>query len=225
MTANTHPESKSPSRRALLAGALGGLGALAATAIGRVRPVRAVNGDPTLLGTPNFASSTTSISNQFGAETAIVAYGAGAGASGWSGGNSSGLIGYSNDGAGVLPAAKAKTGVFGYAAQDATSRGVWGQSSGGIGVYGQSTTGVALQAAGRTKLSTSGAATINAGSSSKVITPGVNVTSSSFVLLTASANIGTRALWFTTDASGNKFTIHMSSSRSSSTKVAWLLLG
>jgi hypothetical protein len=53
----------------------------------------------------------------------------------------------------------------------------------------------------------------------------INVTSSSFVLLTPKTNIGSRALWFTTDPAGNKFTIHMSSSRSSGTRVAWLLLG
>jgi hypothetical protein len=115
--------------------------------------------------------------------------------------------------------------------------GVYGWSEDGIGVRAQSAHGtglyalaattdaVALQASGRTKLSTSGVATITAGHTTKVITPGVNVTASSFVLLTPKVKLSGRDLWFTTDASGNKFTIHMSSSRSSGTKVACLLLG
>jgi hypothetical protein len=48
---------------------------------------------------------------------------------------------------------------------------------------------------------------------------------SSFVLLTPMANIGSRALWFTTSTSADSITIRLSSSRSSSTKIAWLLLG
>jgi hypothetical protein len=99
-------------------------------------------------------------------------------------------------------------------------------SPSGAGVYGVNYGGgLALKTAGRAKFSTSGMATITAGSTSKTISPGVNVTASSFVLLTPKTNIGSRALWFTTDASGNKFSIHMSSSRSSGTNVAWLLLG
>jgi hypothetical protein len=119
--------------------------------------------------------------------------------------------------------------VLGYAtAASGTNHGVWGQSDSpaGVGVYATNPGGgPALQAVGRTKLSTSGVATITAGSTSKTITPGVNVTSSSFVLLTPKVKLSGRDLWFTTDASGNKLTIHMSSSRSSGTKVAWLLLG
>jgi hypothetical protein len=125
----------------------------------------------------------------------------------------------STSGVGVLGTAIAGSGAtYGVAG--------WSYSPSGVGIYASNlSTGVALQAAGRTKLSTSGVATVTAGSTSKTITPGVNVTASSFVLLTPKANIGGRAMWFTTDASGNKFTIRMSSSRSSGTKVAWLLLG
>jgi len=52
-------------------------------------------------------------------------------------GNSTGVQGVS----GGAPAAKAKTGVYGYAAQDNFSRGVTGESPAGIGVYGISSTG------------------------------------------------------------------------------------
>jgi hypothetical protein len=58
---------------------------------------------------------------------------------GWSEGGSTGALGYS--GAGAPPAPKAKTGVYGYAAQDNASRGVWGESPGGHGVHGKSSTG------------------------------------------------------------------------------------
>ena len=85
--------------------------------------------------------------------------------------------------------------------------------------------GVALRTLGRLKFSTSGVATINAGATSKTITPGVDVHPGSFVLLTPQANIGTRALWFTTDGPNERFTIHMSPSRGVPTKVAWLLVG
>jgi hypothetical protein len=125
----------------------------------------------------------------------------------------------SSQGSGVVGQAAALSGV---------TYGVQGQSNSpsGAGVLGINYGGgLALRAEGRAKFSTSALATITAGHASKVITPGVNVTSSSFVLLTPKTNIGSRALWFTTDPAGNKFTIHMSSSRSSGTKVAWLLLG
>jgi hypothetical protein len=68
-------------------------------------------------------------------------------------------------------------------------------------------------------------ATINAGSTSKTITPGVDINTGSFVLLTPKANLGGRALWFTTDGPNERFTIHISSPRGSSTKIAWLLCG
>ena len=52
----------------------------------------------------------------------------------------------------------------------------------------------------------------------------VDVTPDSFVLLTAKANIGSRSLYFSTDSTNNLITIRMSSSRTSSTSIAWLLL-
>ena len=188
----TQPESKSPSRRALLAGALGGLGAFAASAIGRRSPVRAgVDGD-VVLGAGNSATSTTSI-------TAI--------------GNFGDVFAASSNGADA---------VNGYAQAGA---GVFGFSATGTGVHASSNTGFALRSFGRIQFFTSGVVTIAAGSTSRTVAAGVNVTAGSFVLLTPRANIGTRALWFTTDPANDQFTIRLSSSRSSNTKVAWLLLG
>ena len=71
----------------------------------------------------------------------------------------------------------------------------------------------------------SGVATIAAGNVSVAVSPGVNVTASSFVLLTPQANIGSRGLWYTTNPSAETITIHISSSRTSATKIAWLLTG
>ena len=68
------------------------------------------------------------------------------------GGPSTGVLGYSGsiDMGAPPPDAKPKTGVFGYAAQDATSRGVTGQSTAGYGVYGTATTGRGLFASATT---------------------------------------------------------------------------
>jgi hypothetical protein len=148
--------------------------------------------------------------------------------------NSTGVVGYS--GSGNFPAAQAKTGVYGQATQDSASRGVSGRADAGLGVYGQATsgsglygaatTGYALRTSGRIRAEkVSGVASIAAGRTSVIITPGVNVNTGSFVLLTPKANIGSRALWFTIDATNDRFTIRIGSARSSSTRVAWLLLG
>src|SRR5437879_8438698 len=58
---------------------------------------------------------------------------------GKSNGNWTGVQGHS--GISLVHAGRAKTGVYGYAAQDNFSRGVIGESPAGIGVYGISTTG------------------------------------------------------------------------------------
>jgi hypothetical protein len=226
MTATVQPESQSPSRRALLAGAIGGLGALAASAIGRANPVQAATGDPVTVDGSFTGSGITQITTSGNSGFYGISSSVGADA----------VRGHASASTG------AAWGVTGSTESTDGGRGVSGSaiagSGDGVGVYGQSNShagvgvfatnfigGVALKADGRTKLSTSGVATISAGSASKTITPGVNVTSGSFVLLTPKVKLGGRDLWFTTDASGNKFTIHMSSSRSSGTKVAWLLLG
>jgi hypothetical protein len=251
MTASTRPESKSPSRRALLAGALGGIGALAATAIGRVNQVRAADGDPVLVGASHTGDGSTIISTTGDAAfVGITSEDDGTGVAGWAThptGSTTGVNGESESpgGFGVTGHARAPTGkatgvwgstsstsgrgVVGTASHNrGTTYGVYGQSlsRAGVGVFGQGTpTGLALQAAGRVKFSTSGVATIAAGNTRITVTPGVDVTSRSFVLLTPRVNLGGRDLWFSTNATYNKFSIRMSSKRSSGTKVAWLLLG
>jgi hypothetical protein len=209
MTAMTQPESKPPSRRALLAGALGGLGALAASVVGRANPVRAADDDPVLVGGDYTSTSVTHIQNTTNTADVLLGesiygtgvygisalsygvransnagdamYGASSGGTGvlgtsntsygvhavsnqgtglyaeasggpavdcfssaqnspaamaWSGGNNSGVYGCSGN---THPSGKPKTGVYGFAAQDTGSFGVVGESSAGVGVCGRST--------------------------------------------------------------------------------------
>ena len=96
----------------------------------------------------------------------------------------------------------------------------------GFGVYAvASSGGFALSTHGRLDLSTAGVASDPAGATSKVVFGGVDISANSFVLLTPALDIGIARLWWTKDTVGNSFTIHMSSSRSTLTKVSWLLLG
>ena len=196
MTAQLLPESNAPSRRALLAGVIGGVGAWAMSAVGRANPVRAgVDGD-VVLGAANTTTTETTITNTSGGSFALkgIASGSGVGvygqsasgvgvngyadsgwavyafassgrgiyshcgtgvgvyadnnaageaaSVGWNKADGTGVLGYSSA-TGSLPVGKPKTGVFGYAAQDSSSRGVWGESPAGIGLYGRTTTGYA----------------------------------------------------------------------------------
>ena len=224
MTSTTPPISQPRSRRALLAGALGGIGALAASAIGRVSPVQAATGDPVLVDNAHTGSGITQITttgitafkgvSSNADATVIHAHATSADPGTW------GILGETEslEGTGVLGTANALTG---------SSWGVYGEanSAGGIGVVAWNNEGIALRAQGRARFSTSGVATITAGSTLKMIHPGVNILTSSFVLLTPKTNIGSRALWFTTSVLNDTFTIHISSPRSTATKIAWLLLG
>ncbi|HEX6127628.1 MAG TPA: hypothetical protein VF071_01250 [Candidatus Limnocylindria bacterium] len=229
--------TSSNSRRALLAGAVGGLGAWAASAVGRASHLRAANGDPILAGQTNSATLQTRLES--GSSIALWAESTSSGGVGLYGnsvagsttgtgvyGNGSGwgVIGHGKV-AGVAGQSTGGVGVRGNALGTGDVRGVHGNSYYGVGLFGTSTEGYALRAEGRTKLSTSGVATIPAGSTSVTVTPNVNVTNGSFVLLTPRANIGSRGLWYTVQASADTFRIRMSKSRSKNTKVAWLLLG
>jgi hypothetical protein len=59
--ARVQSELKAASRRALLAGALGGIGAWAAGAIGRVSNLRAADGDAVQVGGSHLGTATTRI--------------------------------------------------------------------------------------------------------------------------------------------------------------------
>ena len=131
-------------------------------------------------------------------------------------------------------------------ADDQSGTGVLGSSTHGVGVFAASQNGsgikaysatatavdavsyssLALHTVGRVKFErASGVATIPAGATAVTVSAQVGVDASSFVLLTPKANLGSRSLWFTTDATNDRFTIRISSSRPTATRVAWLLVG
>lgn len=244
----------SHSRRALLMGALGGIGAAVSGAVARVSPARAADGDPVIIGALNSSAGDTRIhtTSSDGAGLSATCTGddgaglvgradhptgstrgvqgeawapAGVGVYGssWSAtGSATGVAGRTSSTGG--------TGVRGVAVHyQGTNYGVYGESlsRSGIGVYGKATktTGVALQAAGRVKFSTSGVASIPAGATRVTVTPGVAITPTAFVLLTPKVNLGGRDLWFTTNVTTDKLTIRISSARSTSTPIAWMLVG
>ena len=103
-----------------------------------------------LLATTNSGAAVSATSNSgvavYGASTlatGVEGFSAATGAAaslGWSQGNSTGVYGFSG---GSPVAVRPQTGVFGYAAQSTSSRGVWGETTGGIGVYGRAVNGFA----------------------------------------------------------------------------------
>jgi hypothetical protein len=135
-----------------------------------------------------------------------------------SSGSNTGVFGFSVTG--PAPPTPAKTGVYGHAVEDATSRGVWGRANAGRGVYGQAssgrgvdgvatggrgvsgsattgtggyfaaTTGTALQAVGPVRFSSAGLATIPSGSKSVTVSPGIDITGASKVLALPQTNPG-----------------------------------
>jgi hypothetical protein len=140
MTATTQPDSKPTSRRALLAGAIGGLGALAAAAIGRASGVRATNGDTVFVG-GSFNETTVTAFTNTGGGNGLYASSTG----------SYGVYGVSGSGSGVIGTASSGTGVqgnstsfYGVAGSSDTSYGVYGTSPNGFGVVGSSTDGTAI---------------------------------------------------------------------------------
>ena len=165
---------------------------------------------------------------------------------GFSSGGSTGVQGYS--GAGSPPAAPTKTGVYGYAAQDANARGVTGRTTEGRGVNGTATTGrgvhgyastgvgvyatcgaggAAFQAEGPVHFSSAGLTTIAAGSPNVSVTPGIDLTDFSQVLCTLQGNPGpgitlSRAV---VHPSANTFTIYLTGKAAADTRVAWFVIG
>ena len=157
---------------------------------------------------------------------------------------------YGQSGDGFALTAPAKTGVYGVADQDATARGVSGKSVSGTGVHGQTTSGkgvigtasgstgtgvnalathkngFAVRASGRVNFAKiSGVATIAAGATTVVITPGTDIVTTSYVIVTPQADPGTRRFWATVNATTDQITIRTNVSAASAIKVAYLILG
>ena len=240
------------SRRGLLLSGAAALGAAAAATLGRPFATRATQGNAVLAGVSGQTASFTTevISSGGDGLDGTTSSSSGIGVVGYNSatsGETFGVMGRQtsvNDGSAVYGQADSggtgvfglsgaiyiasvtKTGVYGRTTiNDANARGVWGQSDAGPGLFGTTTTGYALQTVGRLNIGTSGVATIPAGLTTATVFPGVEVTAGSFVLLTAAADIGARHLWYAKHVATDTFTIHLSSSRASATKVSWLLLG
>jgi hypothetical protein len=140
-----------------------------------------------------------------------------------------------------------KTGVYGYAGQDANARGVTGQSTSGRGVngiattgsavygaattgnglYGLATTGYALRTSGKVRLEKSGGTTtIAAGTKSATVTPGIDLTPSSAVMATLQGSAGgtTTVHRVAINATADTFTIYLTANATVNVKVGWILL-
>jgi hypothetical protein len=143
VTATQQPEATSPSRRALLAGAIGGLGAWAASAIGRASPARATDGDTIHVGDSLTAASSTTLTNS---TTGLAVFSANS-TSGFGiyGSSSStyGVVGISSSSDGVHGVSTSSSGVRG---QSDSATGVRGISSSGTGVLGDGGTGFGVVA-------------------------------------------------------------------------------
>jgi len=140
---------------------------------------------------------------------------------------SQGVLGVATNANGIAVGVRGRTrgmygnGVEGFAV---AGSGVSGYSDSGTGLYGHANTGLALRTDGRLRFQRiSGVATIAAGAKTITVTPGVNVGTTDFVLLTPKVNLAGRSLWFTVDAATDTFVIRMNQTRTSDTPVAWLL--
>lgn len=144
MEADTSTGAAPRSRRALLAGALGGLGAVAAAMVGRVTSVRGADGDPVILGASNRGGNTTiETGEEF--QTALALQG-GVGLDSFGGfkgvrGRSVGEIGVeglSENGPGVLAHSENGNALIAESLGDARQSAVWGSSTRGRAIRGTS---------------------------------------------------------------------------------------
>lgn len=162
-------------------------------------------------------------------------------------GHGTGILGLSG-GSFAQPATPAKTGVYGQATQDSTSRGVYGKSTAGRGVFGEASsgmgvrgfatsgiglsgaaaTGYALRTDGRLRFDKSGgSATINAGTSTVTVNPGIDLTASTVVVATLQGNAGgtTAVERVAINTVANTFQIILTANTTGAVKVGWLAFG
>lgn len=146
------------SRRALLAGALGGLGGFLASSLGRVSPVAGASGDPVRMGRTNMAAGTNTIlqTNSTGQAFKVLQKGSG-----------SALRGESNAGNGGYLLAKqgSKFGLLAKNGATVNGGGAAIKAEGGAnkGVDGSSTSDVAVQGVSSSWVGVLGSSTSNTG--------------------------------------------------------------
>jgi hypothetical protein len=155
-------ETSAPrSRRAVLAAALGGLGAVIASRIATPDAVSANPNDPILVDNPVTGLGTTSLAST-GANAAFAVTGVGQGVSGatpdgtglWGAstdatpiadftapGHRTGIVGVTGTGAGIANNT-GEVGVYGFSDVSGNSTGVWGDTTNGYGLIGSGLVGV-----------------------------------------------------------------------------------
>lgn len=149
--------------------------------------------------------------------------------------NGIGVRGEAPGGWGVHGVTVGNRGVFGEATTGygvrggATSgAGVSGVATSGIGVSAESETGYAIRSFGRVRFDKCvGVATIASGTKSVVVSPGIDLTSSSAVVATLQASAGgtTTVHRCVVHTTSNTFTIYLTANAVSATKVAWHVFG
>jgi hypothetical protein len=178
----------------------------------------------------------------------------GAGVTGGSHQSAIGVVGYSTSAMAIVWPDRHSVGVYGLAPDDGDGRGVLGESESGCGVQGLTTAGravsgeattgtaghfsttrmgtvyggYALRAVGRVRFDQcAGVATIRAGTRSRTVTPGIDLTSSSAVVATLMGSAGgtTTVHRVIVHAAANTFTIYLTAAARSAVKVAWHVFG
>lgn len=212
------------SRRALLAGGIGGLAAFVASALGRPLPARAGTDGDVVLGATNRASATTivEVGDLQGYPPAPM-YPIGIyGRAGTPGLSAAGVYGWSYSGTGVVGHSVESSGVLGVSSAAVAVRA---STETGIGLFGSATTGYALSTVGRIAFrKASGIVLLPVGQTSVTVSPGLDITSSTFAFLTPMGNLAGRDLWYTTDKTANTITIRISKAHIGGLWVSWLLL-
>ncbi len=196
-------------RRGLLVSALGGLGAWAAASIARPAPVQGGTDGDVVLGAENISSEPTTIRARESISSAQVT-----------------ILEPLQAEEHIAVHADVSSEQYGVAVRATgaiTGHGVEASSHFGTALYGASEHGRALETVGRVTLRNhSGIALIPAGRTSVTVQVGVH--RDSVVTMSPMVNLGGRSLWYTKDSRGNTLTFHISSARTSTTRLAWHML-
>jgi hypothetical protein len=191
--ASTAPTAALSSRRAWLIGALGGLGALVASAIGRPLPVRAGTDGDVVLGGTNVVTSDVGTTTVYSTDA------------------TNGFGGINANGGAIHPTAGTDVGIFG---TSYVGNGVLGMSHGGSGVYGSSTSSNGVVGSS-TSATDSGVWGSNTGGGYGVAGSTGGATTAGVWGVNSSSGIGVRA----TSASGNALQVEGKASFSRSGRV------
>jgi hypothetical protein len=153
------------------------------------------------------------------------------------------IYGYTGGAAPVPPAntglyGRADNGGYGVVGETTNGQGVRAlattghalraHATSGTGLFADSNSGIALRTKGRLSFEqSSGLATVASGTSSVTVTPGTDLSASSFGLATLNGSAGgaTAVLRVAVDSAANTLTIHLTANTATDVKVAWLVLG